>query len=1395
MGGVRQRRAMAAVIIASVFILTSFAGIDIGAEGESLPYIEWKVTLRTLDPTGTPSSPQVVDLDDDGHKEILLTSGASIYALRTDGTTKWRYTIDGTATVAVAGDVNKDGKAEVIAGSEEGLIYCLNYDGAQLWTYDAGSAVRARPALADLDGDGDLEAFIGAMDGSVHAINGAGSKIWKASLGDPIKWPIIVVSVGPNRDLVIIAMGDPVWGIFNETGSKILSKVTGGSSPVDWVGAGDIDRDGYIELVLHAPDGALFSRDLREDFETWSSSFDGKASPSILMDIDSDPFIEAVVGNEYGEVQAFGHDGEADWYFSNGGSIAGISGALQPSPAILVIRTDGTLFQLDGEGTKAWEVEVGFQTSNPPVVADIDGDKEMEIVVTGTGGEVALLNTHEAIKGEWPSPHHDVRNTASMSASSDGAVPWSMEKITWYGGPDEYTIFHLMATDIHGSSEKRIAQISGWEVSGYFELRLEVHDINGQGGGVYGPFNGSAGAPPLVADLLGDSSQEIVVQTCSTVEVIRDDLTTAWVYPLMNTTYVAAGDISGDGKMEVFAGNETGRIVALWSENGTPAWEDHLGSGVRTLTVVDLETDGELEVIATTEDGILFTRSAVDGTARWASKVLDGPPQQPLAADLDGDGRTDISVGTELGSLIGYSGNGTLLWETTIPGKIVSQTAYPGDGPALDVFVATDNEKVYIIDGNDGNTVREYDTASSPWWNKECYWEAPAVYLGESEPATIAIPFHHLNYLGAEGLYQTYNTPADTVIYEDMDGDGAIEIIIADFENQYIGSLGVGPGITSPWSMPGHDPGRTYNPFMIDGRVLPDLEIYPADISFDPPLINENTTVTVTISYRNVGAASADAFNITVIEGGKTIKVLSVPSMDPFSDGEVSFQWPAIYVKNKLEVTLDAEGVVAEVHEDNNKAVRPLFQNTWPEADAGPDRRVDPDETIIFDGGLSTDTDGRIVNYTWDLGDGTVLYGMVVSHAYEASGHYTVNLTVTDEYGAFASDFAAIHVNYPPFFQDWNPRADPNINEGEDITFYVLASDPDGDPVTTEWYLDGVKVGDGPTWDLWANYTSGGDHEVKAVACDGHLEHNITWTLTITESVRLIESAAPPSPVYIPEGQSQTFAVVLSPGAIGTEVEWYIDGSRVQTGTEEFSLLARKGTQGQMELMVEVGSEDSRDFHIWNVTIGPEKEVPRIRWAYPENDEVSTNEGTPILFGLSSEGGTVQWAVDGVILMGENGGSFRFDLWEKDNYTVTVTVSSGDSSASRTWKVTVHRPPEAVITASRAMVKIGGTVDLDSTGSRPFGTGVTITKYEWSFGDGGTATGTTASHAFNKAGTYTVTLNVTDSNGQRSSASVQIVVKAEMEETPGFGVMTVVMAIAVAFMVAGGAKRKGTRRT
>jgi len=90
-----------------------------------------------------------------------------------------------------------------------------------------------------------------------------------------------------------------------------------------------------------------------------------------------------------------------------------------------------------------------------------------------------------------------------------------------------------------------------------------------------------------------------------------------------------------------------------------------------------------------------------------------------------------------------------------------------------------------------------------------------------------------------------------------------------------------------------------------------------------------------------------------------------------------------------------------------------------PIANAGPDQTIVRGNSIVLDGGASTDPDGPddALMYVWDLGalgqqTGEVVEGNIPSNI--PAGTYTVTLSVTDSEGNVAVDTMTITVENPP---------------------------------------------------------------------------------------------------------------------------------------------------------------------------------------------------------------------------------------------------------------------------------------------------------------------------------------------------------------------------------------------
>jgi hypothetical protein len=67
-----------------------------------------------------------------------------------------------------------------------------------------------------------------------------------------------------------------------------------------------------------------------------------------------------------------------------------------------------------------------------------------------------------------------------------------------------------------------------------------------------------------------------------------------------------------------------------------------------------------------------------------------------------------------------------------------------------------------------------------------------------------------------------------------------------------------------------------------------------------------------------------------------------------------------------------------------------------------------------FDGRNSSDSDGTVVSYEWDFGDGQAGSGAMHEHAYASGGVYSAVLTVTDDEGATDRTMRTVPVGATP---------------------------------------------------------------------------------------------------------------------------------------------------------------------------------------------------------------------------------------------------------------------------------------------------------------------------------------------------------------------------------------------
>jgi outer membrane protein assembly factor BamB len=215
------------------------------------------------------NSPAVASLLGDGKLEVVVAaSDFNVYCLNgTTGELLWKhsigtggYWISSSASPAVA-DLLGDGKLEVVVGSYDHCIYCLNgTTGDLLWNYETGDVVDTSPTVADLLGDGGLEVVAGSYDKNVYCLNGTtGDMLWSYNPGiwGVYSFPVVADLFGNGRPDVFIGSEDGLYCLDGATGSKLWRYETAGAvfcSPV----VADLLGDGDRELIVPSYQGFVY---------------------------------------------------------------------------------------------------------------------------------------------------------------------------------------------------------------------------------------------------------------------------------------------------------------------------------------------------------------------------------------------------------------------------------------------------------------------------------------------------------------------------------------------------------------------------------------------------------------------------------------------------------------------------------------------------------------------------------------------------------------------------------------------------------------------------------------------------------------------------------------------------------------------------------------------------------------------------------------------------------------------------------------------------------------------------------------------------------------------------------------------------------------------------------
>jgi len=364
---------------------------------------------------------------------------------------------DGILGSPAIGDVDGDGKDDIVVGAKNGRVYAYGGSGTGtqntiIWEYNTGSEVLMSPALVDLNNDNKLDAVASSDNGFVYAIDGAtGTEIWKYDTGAGAQMhcspaiayingdsvPDILIGTGDSRMLALNGAGPPNPGDPN---SIVIWQFDGCGPVASTPGLADVNGDDVADVCFGSHDTKVHMLDGATGEEIWfyyvGPGMNNIESGMVMTDVNGDQVPDAIfcAVNNQGETKSAvyalnGVNGDEIWV---NGDIWGVA-KRGPAPAhvndddiwdfiVTAYQTEQfSIYAIDGADGSVIYKKLGpnIDKDTPtnyssPIVGDFTGDGHMNVMYGRQDGFVDLVNLGDMdLPGDFAG-----RNLFSMMVST-----------------------------------------------------------------------------------------------------------------------------------------------------------------------------------------------------------------------------------------------------------------------------------------------------------------------------------------------------------------------------------------------------------------------------------------------------------------------------------------------------------------------------------------------------------------------------------------------------------------------------------------------------------------------------------------------------------------------------------------------------------------------------------------------------------------------------------------------------------------------------------------------------------------------------------------------------------------------------------------------------------------